>query len=308
MRKYLLTALLMASICLPPLPALATENAFGRYIPGVFAGPASQIVPPVPGFYMQSSTFFYKGSAKKDIQLPIGRDLKSKVDVEYFSTALTGVYVPEWTPGKNMSVGLGLTVPLQTLYIKAGAGSLWTSDRATSLGDIMLTPAVGWHDGPHLATANVTIYMPTGDYDKDNLANIGLNCWTFTPSLAYTYVNPEKHIDFSITAGVDISTWNNDTHYRSGEMLHADATLLWTYEGFGAGVFGSVLYQFTDDEGALADQLGGFRGRSFSVGPMLKYSAGGEHEFTVNLNWAPEFHVKNRVEGDGFFLNMTLKF
>ena len=308
MRNYLLTVLIMASICLLPLPARATENAFGRYIPGVFAGPASEIVPPVPGFYMQSSTFFYRASAKKDTQLPIGRTLKSKVEVEFFNTALTGVYVPEWSPGKNLNLGLGLTLPFQTLYIKADVGRLSTSDRSTSLGDIVLTPAIGWHEGPHFVSANLSVYMPTGEYNKNHLANVGLNCWTFTPSLAYTYVNPEKHIDFSVAAGVDISTKNDATQYRSGEMAHADATLLWTYEGFGAGVFGAVLYQFTDDEGDLADQLNGFRGRSFSVGPMLKYSAGGERDFTINLNWAPEFHVKNRVEGDGFFLNMSMRF
>lgn len=307
MRKYSLTVLLAAMLSLQPLSASATENAFGRYVPGVFAGPASEIVPPEPGFYLQSSTFFYKASAKKDIQIPIGGTLQSKLKVEYFNTALTGVWVPEWTPSKNTTVGLGVTLPLQSLYIKADAGRLSTSDRSTSLGDIVVTPAVGWHDGPHFGTVGVSIFMPTGEYDKDELANVGLNCWTFTPSAAYTYVNPAKHIDFSIAAGIDISTWNNATHYRSGEMAHADATLLWTYEGLGIGVFGSALYQITDDEGDLADKLDGFRGRSFAVGPMLKYSTGGEHAFTVNLNWAPEFHVKNRVEGNGFFLNMSLR-
>lgn len=307
MRKYLLTVLLMAILVLPPSPALATENAFGRYVPGLFAGPASEIVPPVPGFYLQSSTAFYKASAKKNIQIPVGGELKSKLDVEFFNTALTGVWVPEWTPSENITLALGVTLPLQSLYVKAEVGNFSTSDRSTNLGDIIVTPAIGWHDGPHLGTVGVSVFMPTGEYDKDSLANVGLNCWTFTPNLAYTYINPPKHVDFSIAAGVDINTWNNATQYRSGSMFHADATLLWTYEGFGLGVFGSALYQLTDDQGALADKLHGFRGRSFAVGPMLKYSTSGEHAVTVNVNWAPEFEVKNRTEGNGFFLNISLR-
>lgn len=309
MRGYALIVPVLLIILLFPPAVKATESAFGRYLPGVFAGPASEIVPPVPGLYMQWSTFYYKASASNDLQVPLGRNLHAGMSVNYFSTALTCVWVPEFTPGKNVNVALGVTLPIQALRVEAGLGSLNAVDDCAGLGDMVLTPAIGWHSGPHLLAANVSIFMPTGKYEAGDMANIGMNYWTFTPSLAYTYVNPEFHIDFSTAAGVDINTRNNDTDYLSGAMFHMDATLLYTFNnGFGAGVFGSILYQITDDRGDLADRLDGFRGRSFAIGPMIKYSGSGDHAVTINLNWAPEFGVKNRLEGDAVYLNMTMRF
>ncbi|UQZ90197.1 hypothetical protein C4J81_13700 [Deltaproteobacteria bacterium Smac51] len=290
-------------------PALATESAFGRYIPGVFAGPASEIVPPAPGVYWQNSTFYYQASAGKSLQVPFGGILKSDLKINFFNFALSGIWVPDWNPANNVNVAIGVTIPLQSLRVKADVNRFSSTDHSEGLGDIAVTPAVGWHWGRHMMAANVSIYMPTGRYRAGDLANIGLNYWTFTPSLAYTYVNPEAHVDFSIAGGVDLNTRNKDTDYRSGAMAHVDAALLGTFDnGLGAGIFGSMLYQIADDKGQLADRLNGFRGRSFAVGPMLKYSGAGEHGVTANLNWAPEFSVKNRLKGDAFYLNISGRF
>lgn len=290
-------------------PALATESAFGRYIPGVFAGPSSEIVPPVPGFYWQNETFFYKASADKSLQIPYGRELKSDLKINFFNFSVSGIWVPEWQPADNVNVAIGLTLPYQSLRVQSDLGRLSATDHCDGLGDIVLTPAIGWHGGHHLVSANLSIYMPTGRYRAGDMANIGLNYWTFTPSVAYTYANPEAHVDFSFVGGIDFNTRNTDTDYRSGAMAHVDATLLGTFDnGFGAGVFGSVLYQIADDQGELADRLNGFRGRSFAIGPMLKYTAPGKHGMTVNLNWAPEFNVKNRLKGNAVYFNVTGRF
>ncbi len=299
-----------AALCLWCVPAArATESAFGRYIPGVFAGPASEIIPPVPGFYWQSSSFYYKASAGKNLQAPFGRTLHAGLETSFFNQSFTGLWVANWPADSNFKAALGFTLPIQSLRVKASAGSRTVTDHCDGLGDIMITPAVGWNSGPHLLAANVSIYVPTGRYRVGDLANIGLNYWTFTPSVAYAYVNPKEHVDFSIVGGVDINTINKDTDYRSGAMAHLDATMLGTFDnGFGIGAFGSVLYQIADDKGELADRLDGFRGRSFAIGPMIKYSGSGTHGVTINLNWAPEFGVKNRLKGDAFYLNATGRF
>lgn len=310
MRGYAAALMVILTLCLSFSPARATENAFGRYVPGVFAGPASEIVPPVPGFYWQSSMFYYRASASKSLNIPLGRSLKSNVKAEFFNFSISTMWVPDWHPAKGVTVGLGLTLPLQTLYTKANVGQVSKSDRSAGLlGDIMLLPSVGWHMGPHFVSMNVGIYMPTGPYDQNELSNIGLNCWTFTPSIAYTYINPELHIDYSFAGGIDINTKNPATNYRSGAMAHADTTLLRTFDnGLGIGVFGSMQYQISDDKGALAEQLNGFRGRSFAIGPMVKYSTSGKYQLTLTFNWAPEFYVKNRLQGDAFYLNAMLRF
>ena len=309
MSRYASIALAVAVILAVAPWAVATENGFGRYIPGVFAGPASEIVPPVPGFYWQHSTFYYTASTQKNLKIPLGRSISTELETDFFSTSFTGVWVPEWTPGKNFNVALGLTLPVQYLRVKGNLGRFSETDHSGGLGDILITPAIGWHEGPHLASLNLGIYLPTGPYDANALANIGMNYWTFTPSLAYAYINPEAHIDFSFVGGVDINTWNNSTEYRSGAMAHADATLLWTFDnGLGIGAFGGILYQISDDQGALAEELDGFKGRSFAIGPMIKYTGESQHDITATFNWAPEFGVKNRLEGNAWYLNLTARF
>ena len=309
MGRYALVVLAVAATFAFALWAGATENGFGRYIPGVFAGPASEIVPPVPGFYWQHSTFYYTASAQKDLKIPMGRNISTKLETDFFSTTFTGVWVPEWTPGKNLNVALGLSLPIQYLRVKGNLGRFSETDHSGGLGDIMVTSALGWHDGPQLASVFMNVYLPTGPYDSSALANIGMNYWTFTLGLAYAYINPEAHIDFSFTGGVDINTRNNSTDYRSGAMAHADAALLRTFEnGLGIGVFGGILYQISDDQGALAEELGGLKGRSFAIGPMIKYTGKTQHDVTATLNWAPEFGVKNRLEGNAWYLNLTAHF
>ena len=309
MRKFILLFSVLTAVFLTSTWSWATENGFGRYIPGVFAGPASEIVPPVPGFYWQHSTFYYTASAQKSLKIPMGRNVTTKLETEFFSTSFSGVWVPDWTPAENFNVALGLTLPVQVLRVKGSVGRFSETDHSSGLGDIVITPAIGWHSGPHLASLNLSIYLPTGPYDSNALANIGMNYWTFSPSLAYTYINPEAHVDFSFVGGVDINTRNNSTNYRSGAMAHADATLLRTFDnGLGVGVFGGMLYQVSDDQGPLAEELGGFKGRSFAIGPMIKYTGKTQHDVTATFNWAPEFGVKNRLEGNAWYLNLTARF
>ncbi len=299
-------AILTASI----QAAEATEAGFGRYIPGFFAGPASEIVPPEPGFYWQSSTFYYFGTAAKNPSFPFGGALQTGIKASFLGTAISGIWVSDWIPSNGVTVGLGVTIPVGTARVSADLGRLRLKDTDTGLGDILIIPTIGYHNGPHFFAANIGIYAPTGHYDHKNLANIGLNVWTFTPSLAYTYINPELGIDFSMVGGIDINTTNPKTKYRSGALAHVDATLLKTFSnGIGVGIFGSILYQLADDRGELADKLDGFRGRSFAIGPMIKYSVPNDkHQLSAAINWAPEFGVENRLKGNAVYLNISGRF
>ena len=290
--------------------ANATEAAFGRYIPGFFAGPASEIVPPEPGFYWQSSTFYYSASAAKNLNLPLGGALQTGIKASFVGTAISGIWVSDWIPSNGVTVGLGLTIPFGTAHASAALGNLRIKDTDVGLGDILILPTIGYHNGPHFFAANIGIYAPTGHYNKGNLANIGLNNWTFSPSLAYTYINPELGIDFSMIGGIDLNTKNPKTKYRSGALAHLDATILKTFSnGIGVGIFGSILYQISDDRGELADKLDGFRGRSFAIGPMLKYSVpNNKHQISAAISWAPEFGVENRLKGNAIYLNIGGRF
>lgn len=307
-----IVSLAVTACALSANTASATEAAFGRYIPGVFATPDVGVVPPIPGIYWQSSTLYYHGSASTDVQIPIGGSTKFGLKGDYFSQTFTGIWVPDIKLDNNLTLAFSLSLPFQYMHASVDVGPLGTSDNDGGLGDIIFGPILGWHSnsGTTFASASLRIFAPTGDYDQDAIANIGANYWTFSPNLAFTTVNPKNGLEFDITGGIDFNTKNPATDYKSGAMAHFDAAVIQNFnKQFGAGIFTSVLYQFGDDTGAVADALGGFKGRSFSVGPMLKYTGGSEaHPINISLSWAPEISVKNRMKGNAFYLNASGKF
>jgi hypothetical protein len=67
--------------------------------------------------------------------------------------------------------------------------------------------------------------------------------------------------------------------------------------------------QLSDDGGTTADRLNGFVGRALGVGPILTYSTEpGKSHLDFNARWVHELGNRNRLEGDLFQFNATLKF
>ncbi len=301
---------MFAAAAAMPGAARATEAMMGRYTPGVFAAPAAGVVPPEPGVYWLNSSMYYSGSAKKTLRAPVAGSIVTGIEGEIAATTFTALYVPNLHLGANLTLGFAASLPFEHMKAEANLGPLGSRDAGGGIGDIGFTPMLGWRSGHHFVSGSVRIFAPTGPYRKGALANIGMNYWTFSPTVAYTYLDAEEGLDISGTLGLDLNTWNNTTNYRSGAMAHLDVSAIKNVAGqFGIGLFGSVLYQVADDQGTLADRLDGFRGRSFAIGPIARYSTKiGGASVSMSANWAPEFGVKNRLEGNAFYLNLTAKF
>ncbi|PZU43970.1 MAG: hypothetical protein DI568_16550 [Sphingomonas sp.] len=294
------------TLVLAAVPAAATESGMGRYMPGLFATPGAGIVPPAAGFYWQSSSFWYGGSAGRDFEIPNGNSIRLGMSADFLSSSFTGVWVPS-NSADGLSFAVAGSLPVQ--FMKVDALDV-RSDDVFGIGDIMVSPMVGYMSGKSFFNFGLRVFAPTGAYDRNRMANIGMNYWTFSPTLGFTWMDMAMGRDFSVLAGFDINTRNGATDYRSGNMFHADAIFTQSFPNrFGVGLFGSVLYQTSDDDGPLADRLDGFRGRSFAVGPVLRYTGGTEAApLVVALSWAPEFGTRNRLSGDGVFLNISGSF
>ena len=105
-------------------------------------------------------------------------------------------------------------------------------------------------------------------------------------------------------------TENPATHYSSGTQSDLEVLAIKRFKnGFGIGFIESWIQQVTDDQGALADRLNGFIGRSFGIGPIIVYSTKiGKSHLDFNARWIHDFDVRNAVEGDGFNFTASLKF
>jgi hypothetical protein len=63
----------------------------------------------------------------------------------------------------------------------------------------------------------------------------------------------------------------------------------------------------TDDSGSGATS--GFRGRSVGAGPAVGWAGKfNDAQASVSARWVPEFDTKNRPEGNGISVNLTLAF
>ncbi|WP_027965541.1 SphA family protein [Halomonas halocynthiae] len=176
-------------------------------------------------------------------------------------------------------------------------------DSDQGLGDIDLTMALAYHHSPNLHSAvGVDVFVPTGSFNADRLANVGRNYWSVQGVYALSQVNPEG-LNWDLKMMYDYNFENPDTHYQSGHELHADYSLGYAlHSNWVAGVGGYAYRQVTDDR--LNGGKIGNRGQAFSIGPSLKWD-NGQGAF-VTLKYEREFAVKNRPQGDSLWLKASL--
>ena len=153
------------------------------------------------------------------------------------------------------------------------------------------------------------VIAPTGDYDKNNLINRGLNYWSFDSNVAINYLNPDSGQDYALNVGYIYNTENDDTDYQSGQEVHIDLLLnQFLSETFAIGIHAFHLHQITGDtgDGAL---LGGYKARISGVGPALMWSwTSGESQLALSAKWLYEFDAENRMEGNHAFISLMGSF
>ncbi|MNL17083.1 hypothetical protein D3C87_1381560 [compost metagenome] len=262
---------------------------------------------------MSLTSIWYDGELKGSAQVPIVGAISTGLDMKVSYTMANFTHV--WDTGKgpwNYASAIG--VPVQYTDITANVTgprgrTLGTSDTGTQFADMLVTPiAAGYHfDELNHISLSLPIYVPTGAYNVDRLANPGQNNYTFMPTVAFTHLDG-KGGEFTLSSGLEFYTENDATDYRNGNIFTLDA--LWTHgfgNGWNAGMVAGYIQQVTDDSGSGATS--GFRGRSVGAGPTVGWTGKfADAQANISARWVPEFDTKNRPEGNGFSVNMTLAF
>jgi hypothetical protein len=152
----------------------------------------------------------------------------------------------------------------------------------------------------------LTGIAPTGKYNPDSLAFMGLNRPAFDIKGGYTFLSMETGTELSAAAGVTFNLPNIATDYLTGTEFHLEAALNQHFPfGLAAGVGGYFYQQLTGDSGSGA-VLGPFRGRVAAIGPLLSYTLTVDKQsVTLSGRWFHEFDVKRRVRGDAIFTSLS---
>lgn len=296
-------------------PLKAEEGGMGHYLPGGLAT-LIDLPPTQSGWVMQPIYLHYEGEASRSRAFPIAGLITGGLDAKIDALAMGAIYTAEpKVLGAHYSVAAYL--PYQWVEVSANLStsrrSRTRTDRASGVGDITLIPAMmAWTSGSWQYNALLPIYAPTGRYEVGELANLGLNYWTFDPSAGVTYTDDEAGFSFSVLSGITINTENEATKYKSGSVVHVEASAqkLFAFGGglIGLGANGFLYEQFTDDTGAGA-LLGPFRGRAAGVGPLVSYiyPLGGT-TLMLEARWLPELSSRRRLKGDYLWLKGALDF
>ncbi len=328
-KSYKCIALIAAVAAITPA-ARATENdeshaSFG-YI-DTLSG-----LPLAPGFYARDDVSVQSSNRLNDqdgnkvaIRLGPNRQLAIKYRETAVVDILTAAYVPDYKiPYINASVGTaifeGYVSPRVGLTSRLGIPERRGEDSA-GFSDLNVVPAFFGFDIPrtdfHFVFSPFSFAAPIGRYSRSLESNIGLNYWSYRPSLQMTYLNKTGQ-EFDLQATGNVNSQNPVTHYKSGNEFYlgfAAQQYLSPHFAFG---FGGYYYKQigndtqngrTVDATPATDPLNGGpgnRGETFGIGPVVSYNP--TNRLAFEGHWDHEVFAYNRDLRDIVYVRGALRF
>ncbi len=236
----------------------------------------------------------------------------SKVD--FFQSALNGLYVPDRTV-LGGHLGLSVTVTVGHVDMKAdvtatpGGVGIERQTSGWGLGDITTRLQLGWQEGDFAHTAYVQAVAPSGRYKVGFEPDIGLNRPGIDTGWAFTWTEKTSKLQFNGTFGITFNFENEATDYKSGTDFHFEwAVGREICTGLVIGVVGYDYRQITGDSGSGAF-LGPFEGSVDAIGGGLAYTTLiGKTPLILNLRHYEEFNAVRRWDGNNTLFSGTVRF
>lgn len=314
--RAILAILAIVAACLG-VDAGAEEGGSGHYVPGSMASFVDAVAPD-EAFLLRLNVVDYRGSAGKDLLLPIAGTTALGVAAQSTAAGLTAFWRPPIEIGQGWSYAMSATLPYVWMRVTASASAgkygAALSSSSDGLGDMVLMPLMLNQniDPDFNINYRLALYAPTGSYEVGRLSNTGKNFWTAEPTVGLMYFGKQNGIEASLFTGVDFNRENPATQYKSGTQFHLDGTLSqhfpWQGGLAGLGLTGYFYRQVTDDSGPGAS-LGAFRGQTTGIGPVASFVTKlGGHDLIAELKWLHELDVQNRLKGDFVWLKVLYKF
>jgi len=289
------------------------EYGLGNYLLGLTI-PMAGYTPPA-GIYFQDSLYLYKGSASGTINFPFGNVVVAGLSEKFIINVAT---LSWFAPGSFLggTFGVAATIPYGRVEVSADVAftgplgnnrQLSRFDSVTGIGDTAYSAILGWQNGNHHWNVTVTGFAPTGVYNPNRLANVGLNRPGVDVKGAYTWLDVKSGLEFSAALGMTFNLENTATNYSTGSELHLEAAINKTLaNGFSFGVGGYWYQQITGDGGS-GNRIGPFKGRVAAIGPMIGYTfKAGELPISLSAKWFHEFDTENRLRGDSVFATLSM--
>ena len=235
------------------------------------------------------------------INVPLIKQSRSFVAVQPLGTVSPTPAAALPAPLRGAIAGVASAVNAKVQADVATAAASQNAD-VSGLGDTELSMVWIRHQDRLKVAAGVSLYVPTGVYDKARGPNPGFgNFYTLRPGVAVTYALNPKHTDTSWDAGVTvagrlsfgINSTNTETDYRSGNFVYAELGAIKVMGNWAFGTNFFATQQVTDDTASvvLAD---GNRYKAYGAGPFLSYKIPGQ-DAGFNLQYSDNFGARNAI-------------
>lgn len=196
-------------------------------------------------------------------------------------------------------LGTYVVVPFVDLSVKLPVG-----DRNTSgLGDVTFGVSDAYVAKNRIVVFGLDLITPTGAYDKDKLASIGSNHYTFEPYLIAHYLADNGFI-IGGKLMYDYNLENTDTKYKSGQELHMDYVVGKKIGNFKVGAGGYLYKQITDDT-KDGSTIKDYRAQAVGVGPVVMYDY---KNLGFTVKYIKDYMVENKGAGDQLYLKVNCAF
>jgi hypothetical protein len=282
----------------------AAESGSGAYLLGI-KGQGAGITPP-PGLFFSNQIYSYSGSVGGSIPFEgggVGVGVKGQPTVDIASIL--------WVTNTSVlggNLGFTATVPVGQVNINAQVAGLSARDDVFTFGDPSFGAFVGHHSGKVHSQFGATLFLPIGDYQDGDLANLAKHRAAADVFSAVTWFDPESGVDFSNTVGITFNARNTATDYTTGTEFHWEGSLTKKITPqFSAGVVGYYYKQLTADSGPGTAVLGDFKGEVSALGLTAGYDfMAGNTPVSTRVRYYHEFSAKSRLEGDAVFVSVSM--
>lgn len=289
-------------------PALPYKVAFPT---GTLAIKQDQTQLNLVGGYLTESTYG-DGRVAFAINVPFIQQKRT-----YLVTQPAGVLTPAaTTPPLSAAVvgqlNAGVAAANAQVQARIAVASATQNLETSGVGDAELSTVWIRHVDRLKVAAGVSLFAPTGSYDKNRGPNPGFgNFYTLRPGIAATYNLNPKHSDSAWDAGVTIAgrvsyginTRNKDTDYKSGNFIYAEGGIVKVTGDWAYGLNVLTIKQISDDTGTGVP-AGGNRYKTNGVGPFVSFKLPGK-DAGFNLQYSESLGGRNAVAIKGLQLRFV---
>lgn len=289
---------LIRSLVVTGIAAFAIKAQAQHYPTGA-EGIKGGALPP-PGVYLRDYNFIYVAD-----RYP-GSGLKN-FDLFGYVQAPRLIWITDWKI-LGADYGMDIIVPFGYTQIKIKPAPGYSlKDDAFGLHDIQIEPLLlSWHKEKFDIAAGYAVWAPTGNFDKDDLVNLGSGFWTHMLTLGGVwYPDVEKTWAISLLNRYEIDHEQDQTHLTPGDTY----TLEWglsksVTKTMDLGLIGYYQQAVTKDHGPSASSE---LSHVVGFGPEISVAWPKITTFT-SLRYIYEADAENRPQGHTITLTVTKRF